>query len=162
MIKNITEYAKKRNMILDCLTTKPLSSYSLIYNNLKFRKDWYQGLTTEQIQDKIGKILVRHKKKRVCKGTIYNCISWINRIKELGIFIDNQVNIYEVAGKIKKREHRYFCPYDDFDRQKVRDKLDSKAKIVQLKRNTLDAFEEEIKQEQATQEVKKRAIEKIA
>lgn len=134
---------------------KPLSTYTLIFLNLRDRKKWGEGLNIELLISLINKEKRRGngKKKNIKKSAVYSAISNLNRA-DIGIYVSSDYSYVLLKDNQKKKEYRYFMPYDSNDREHVRDVLESRKFIATVKERSLHDFEETIEKEQEVRTMK--------
>ena len=115
--------------------------------NLRPKRNWEHGLTTDELLKKINS--ERKRKKEYGKGKIYDSISLINRFGSVdyGIYIASRIGW--IDKKNKTTEYRYFNIKELNETDREKRKLDSKKEIVKLKEKNVEYHEKKtIPQEQ--------------
>lgn len=156
-----------------------------VYFNVKDRKCWEEGITSDELLLKVKNTINRRryseglKPKKISKGTIYSAVSKLNLFCD-HIYIRNDFmnrkiclkcndnfyyTLYETnCLKCQKqldviKEYRYFCPYEGEDLEKEKRKLIAQILRTRFKKQKLEKFEEqEIKQVEKIKVIKQEII----
>lgn len=113
---------------------KPQSVERTVYFNLKPRHFWEEGLTIIQLRE----IVIKEKKKRYTAQRIYNAIGDINRFgKKWGLYIRSDYSWIDTK-EGKKKEWRYFTPFNKEDVSDEFEKLDDRKFNAKLREESLE------------------------
>jgi len=159
-----------------------------VYLQLKDRKSWGGGLTSNQLRNNIKKSINSSryagglKPKKISLGSIYSAVGNLNiycdHIYIRSDFSNRKVclkcndnyhyeNYEEKCLKCQKeleviKEYRYFCPYEGEDLEKEKRKLINYMLRTGFKKQGLEVFEEqEIKHIQQVEQMKKEVIQNV-
>lgn len=124
---------------------KPWSVERSIIINMKPKRSWKSGLTTQQILDKVNS--ERKRNKKYSKGKVYHAISLINRFGSIdyGIYLVSRSGSDEYV----TNEHRYFNLKELVDSDIEKRRLEHQKQIKMLKKSNVVYHEEKtIPQEQ--------------
>ena len=135
--------------------SKPWSVERSIVLNLRPKRKWKEGLTTEQLLKLINS--ERKRIKKYSKGKIYDSISLINRFgsKDYAIYIVSRIGW--VDDKNKNIEHRYFNIKEKDETVREKGRLGHRKEIINIKKNNVEYHERKtLPQEKELEGIRKR------
>ena len=118
---------------------KQHSTVSCVVLALRYKEafSWETGLTIIKLKDEVEK----RKGKPLCKQTIYDAISLINRYgKNTGVYIRSGIGS-TITNNKPKNEHRYFIPKESKDIIDEKIDLEKKRERIMLKEEHIEFHE---------------------